>query len=139
MPTVIGGPSLHLCWSELKCHDGTPYPPEWRKDRAVVLADAFEVIRAIWGKPIMVLSGYRTPAYNAACGGATHSQHVEGRALDLKPPDGVTVYDFWNEILRIAMKTAIRGVGYACPSQGGYVHIDIRPSLTLVQWTYPIR
>lgn len=35
--------------------------------------------------PIEVLSGFRTPAYNLAAGGATRSRHLAFSALDLKP------------------------------------------------------
>lgn len=132
------GPSVHLSWDELACHDAarTPYPAEWRLTRAVQLAEAFEAIRAIWGVPITVTSGYRTPAYNASVGGAPHSQHVQGLALDLEPPDGVTVQDFWDEILRMAEDAGIRGVGYAAPSKGHFVHIDCRDADTVEHWTY---
>ena len=137
---LMGGPSRHLMWAELACHDGTPYPEAWQTTRAMLLARAFEAIRAEWSLPIAVLSAYRTPTYNAKIGGAKNSQHVQGRALDLAPPEGVSVYDFWTRIVEIAQKAGIGGVGYAPPSEGGYVHVDIRPMPDgrLAQWRYPI-
>ena len=134
--------SAHLAWSEIACHDAdsTPYPLAWRASRAVKLAAAFEAIRAEWEEPILIRSGYRTPQFNASLpGAAPASQHTEGRALDLAPPDGVTVYDFWTRIVEIAGRIGLGGIGYAPPSQGNYVHVDIRPMPAgqIAQWTYP--
>lgn len=43
--------------------------------------------REFYGKPINVNSGYRSPALNAAIGGATKSAHSQGNAVDLRPKD----------------------------------------------------
>lgn len=126
-------PSPHLTWAELACRDGTPYPPAWRTTRLPPLAAAFEAIRTACGnRPIRVLSAYRTPEHNRRIGGARQSQHVEGRALDLRPPAGMTVAAFVETIRRCAQTTApqIRGLG----RYRTFVHIDTRPSLRLVVW-----
>lgn len=39
----------------------------------------------------IVSSGYRTPAHNAAVGGADNSWHTKGFAVDLVPPKGQTM------------------------------------------------
>lgn len=41
-----------------------------------------EPIRAHYGKPIVLSSGYRNPAVNAAVGSGPTSQHVKGEAAD---------------------------------------------------------
>lgn len=126
-------PSVHLSWAELACHDGTPYPAT-STDRALALAREFEVIRNRCGdRPITVLSGYRTPAWNRKVGGARQSQHVEGRALDLRPPTGMTVAEFHALILACARgeSSKIRGLGHYVT----FVHIDIRESKRLARWT----
>lgn len=125
-------PSEHLSWVELACHDGTPYPAVYT-DRALALGREFEAIRKRCGDvPIVVLSGYRTPEWNRKIGGARYSQHVEGRALDLRPPTGMPVAAFHALILKWARELSqIRGLGrYAT-----FAHIDIRPSARLVRWT----
>lgn len=48
--------------------------------RTAQLADA---IREEIGRPIVVLSGYRSPAHNRAIGGADASRHMWFQALDL--------------------------------------------------------
>lgn len=122
----MNGPSPHLSWDELACHDAaeTPYPVEWREDRAVQLADAFEAIREQCGhRPITVLSAYRTPEHNTAVGGRPQSQHLEGRALDLRPPTGMTMGTFIGIVSLVAERGLITGIGHY-PT---FVHIDVRP------------
>ncbi len=130
MPEAVTqtGPSAHLSWGELACNDGTEYPAVWRADRAVELARAFERVRELCGFPLIVSSAYRTAGYNKYIGGALKSQHVDGRALDLRP--GVPGAGRLLQKLRGAAETArreglIRGIGiYA-----NFVHIDTRPGL----------
>lgn len=131
-------PSPHLSWAELACKDGTPYPLEWRATRARDLGIVFERIRAIYGRPIAVLSAYRTPAHNRKVGGAPHSQHVQGRALDLRPPKGVSVAAFQRAVRKLADDMVreghdlIGGIGYY-PT---FVHVDIRGGVgsPLIVW-----
>lgn len=49
-----------------------------------LLAEALEKVRTIFGKEIVIDSGYRTEAHNKAVGGAPHSQHLLGKAADIK-------------------------------------------------------
>ena len=126
----MNGPSPHLSWSELACRDRirTPYPLDWRDSRAVVLAGAFEALRArIGGLPLVVLSAYRTAAHNRAVGGVPGSQHLQGRALDLRPPDGWTPI----ELAAVAQDIpAIRGIGV----YSTFMHMDVRDEEHLVVW-----
>lgn len=127
------GPSAHLSWKELACHDGTPYPLNWRGDRAVMLAAEFEALRALCGgQPLSVLSAYRTKTFNAAVGGAQFSQHMQGRALDLHPPHGMTLSSFETLIRQRAKAPAskLKGLGIY-PT---FLHIDVRPSPKLIIW-----
>ncbi|HYE87723.1 MAG TPA: D-Ala-D-Ala carboxypeptidase family metallohydrolase [Vicinamibacterales bacterium] len=128
-------PSPHLTFAELACKDGTPYPIEFILDgRLARLAVVFEAIRAAAGhKPIAVVSAYRSPEYNRRIGGARHSQHVQGRALDLQPPSGISVGRFHaliTELARTHLKD-LKGIG----RYRTFVHIDTRPSMRLVAWT----
>mgnify|MGYP001578007398 CR=1 FL=1 len=128
-------PSFHTTWKEFSCRDGTDYPDRWRVSRAIPLAREFERVRAALGdRPLTILSAYRTPAYNARVpGAAMHSQHVQGRALDVAPPVGCSVAQLLDAVLSVAHQddSALRGVG--CYSWG--VHIDIRPSDRLMRWS----
>lgn len=118
------GPSTHLSWAELACRDGTPYPEAWRSTRAVVLAAEFEWIRAAVNEPIVVASAYRTPRYNRRVGGAKHSQHVDGRALDLLPPERWPLGRFYELIHTRAHDPASKIYGLGLYPT--FVHIDVR-------------
>lgn len=50
-------------------------------------AQLMEQVRAIWGKPIRVSSGFRGDKLNAIIGGSTRSQHVIGCACDFTVKD----------------------------------------------------
>lgn len=124
-------PSAHLTWAELACRDGTPYPQLFIDDgRCARLAALFEAIRAWHARPITVLSAYRTPSHNRRIGGARHSQHLQGRALDLRSPQGIPLPTFITEIRDAAADLGLRGLGLY-PT---FVHVDLRPTTRLVVW-----
>lgn len=74
----------HFKRSEFDCKDGTTYPEGWIEDRLRPLCEALEKIREKAGGPLIITSGFRTPSYNKKIGGAKYSQHVQGRAADIK-------------------------------------------------------
>lgn len=131
--SLVKGPSPHLTWQELSCKDGTTYPERFVIDgRVFRVAQMFEAIRLFCGeKPLKILSAYRTPSHNRKIGGARFSQHVEGRALDLKPPKGMSVEMFFSLIKSGAEAMGIGGIGL----YKTFVHVDIRSVDRLVVWS----
>src|SRR4051812_30308590 len=67
---------------EYACHDGTPVPFNLRPN-VLLNAKNLQKLRDFLGEPIHILSGYRTPEYNASVGGAKKSQHLIGKASDI--------------------------------------------------------
>ncbi len=49
-------------------------------------AEMLERIRSTLGVPIIITSGYRSPAVNRAVGGVTSSDHLTGQAADIVAP-----------------------------------------------------
>jgi uncharacterized protein YcbK (DUF882 family) len=77
----------HFRLSEFDCKDGTQYPLEWVDERLRPLCEVLEVIReAAGGRPLRIISGYRTLSYNRRIGSSDGSQHVQGRAADIQHP-----------------------------------------------------
>lgn len=79
------------------------------------LVAVLERIRSLTGRPLPIVSGYRTEATNRAVGGVANSQHLFGRAADI-PQGRATVEE--------ALRAGARGVGYC---NGWAVHVDVRP------------
>jgi hypothetical protein len=62
--------------------DNTPSPAV--KARLDLLARRIlDPVRELWGAPLIVNSGYRSPPLNRAVGGAASSQHIRGEAADI--------------------------------------------------------
>lgn len=67
--------------------DNTPSPAIRAKLEALIV-NCLDPIRRIYGRPIIVSSGYRCPQLNALVGGVANSQHTKGEAADLVPASG---------------------------------------------------
>lgn len=61
-------------------------PPPDVVERLKHTALCLEAVRILLGAPIVVSSGYRSPALNAAIGGAQNSDHTRGDAADFICP-----------------------------------------------------
>ena len=61
-------------------------PPTELVPNLRILARGLDRIRLLLGHPLDISSGYRSPALNAAVGGARNSQHAQGLAADFTCP-----------------------------------------------------
>ncbi|UVL80114.1 D-Ala-D-Ala carboxypeptidase family metallohydrolase [Pseudomonas putida] len=69
--------------SQLAARDGFDNnPPPEARANLQLLCGALEQVRALFGAPIIVSSGFRSEKVNRLIGGATNSQHVQGLAAD---------------------------------------------------------
>lgn len=122
--------SPHFALAELtRTSTGLPNEPDAEARARLVLlcTHVLEPVRALLGVPLRVTSGYRSPAVNAAIGGARQSQHMLGEAADIVPvgyPGGVLA----------AMEVLVREVraGRLVVDQiivyptGGFCHVSYR-------------
>ena len=73
-----------------------------------------------FGRPLHVISGYRSPTYNAKVGGARRSQHMLGRAVDIRISTLSTAERL--RLIALASKMGVKGIGIYNNS----LHLDIR-------------
>lgn len=79
--------SANFSLREFMCRDGTPVPDPLLPFLNELVDHVLQPIRAAWGAPLIVISGYRTPEHNARIGGAAKSTHMfKGAAgADIQP------------------------------------------------------
>lgn len=116
--------SEHFKVREFACNDGS--------DTVLIddaLVERLERIRGVFGSGITITSGYRTPSYNAAVGGAASSQHTKGTAADIQlrgvPPLAVANY--------VEETFSTGGIGV----YGTFTHVDTRSSRVI--WKITVR
>jgi len=107
---------------EFACKDGCGVPDPLLPN-VQELATNLQILRDQIGKPIKIMSGYRTQEYNAKCGGEPKSQHMEARAADIQVA-GMTPKEVCNAIKLLigAGRMKQGGVGL----YDGWVHYDVR-------------
>lgn len=111
----IGDISEHFSLREFFCPDC---------DRATIsreLLNALELLRAQGPEPIIVLSGYRCPQHNSGIGGAGKSQHVTGKAADIRI-EGLTLLDMYDRALKVPAFFE-GGIGLY---EENFIHVDVR-------------
>lgn len=91
--------------------DNTP-PADVRAKLQTLITQCLDPIRRIYGRPIIVSSGYRCPALNKAVGGSETSQHMKGEAADLVPASG----------------GSLKGIFLAAVQWGGYDQLIVEQS-----------
>jgi len=102
--------------------DNTPTPQALRGLERV--ARMLEMVSVLFnGKPIIITSGYRCPALNAAVGGARDSAHMDGLAADIIVPA-------WGPPIEVAKTIAANATIMANVDQlihefGRWVHIGL--------------
>ncbi len=87
------------------------------------LARKLDAVREWWGSPLYVNSWYRPPHINKAIGGASNSQHIYGKAADIKPSKG-SVYDFQRRFEKEWYFAGKWNGGFGRGAKRGFVHLD---------------
>ncbi len=108
--------SAHFSYEELTVNDYYPW--------AIItpaLLNGLEIVRASYGLPMLITSGYRTPANNKRVGGVVDSQHIYGMAADI-----AATCPEWDDLAAIALQKGAWVEGY-CDGKT-HVHMDWGPN-----------
>ena len=98
------------------------------------LVTTLQRLRDEVGKPVQVNSGCRCPTHNRRVGGSPRSQHMVGRAADIRV-DGMTSIQIIDVLKRLYLDHEAY-VGFAYAVNGAVVHVDVRTpeSQTVRRW-----
>lgn len=106
-----------------------PLTPELQEnlDRLLV---AVNLVRRVWGRPMIVSSGYRPGHYNRVAGGSSRSAHLTLEAIDILDTRGELAQYLLNNLSLLEDS----GLWMEDPRytktgpDGGWVHLQTRPT-----------
>ena len=108
--------------SEFKCKDGSEVP-EKHLGNVTELCQNLQILRDHINRPIIIISGYRSPKYNKSIGSRSTSQHLLAKAADIIVP-GMSTLEVRDTIIKLIKQNKMKkgGVGL----YNNFVHYDIR-------------
>ena len=115
---------------EFKSRDGAPMPDDVLTN-IKELASNLQVLRDFLGEPIRINSAYRSPEHNKAIGGVKNSQHILGRAADIKVKE-IETKDLYLIIDSLILDGKMKDGGLGLYDT--FVHYDVRGSKA--RWDY---
>lgn len=99
-----------------------------------LLVESLELLREGSG-PLVVLSGFRCEEHNARVGGVKDSQHLLGRAADVRASRGLSP----NSVAQLAGAVrAFAAGGIGIYRDLNFTHLDVRDDGP-ARWTHPIK
>lgn len=111
----MGDLSTHFSKKELACRDCG------KCEVTSELIDALEALRSLGPEEIIVDDGYRCFEHNAAVGGVRSSQHLLGKAADIRIGK-LSIQEMYARALKIP---EFRGGGIGV-YDNGFIHVDVR-------------
>ena len=108
--------------SEFECKCGCEMPEDV-KENIQEVAKNLQVIRDVLKAPIRVNSSYRCPKHNKAIGGVKNSQHVLGKAADIRC-DFISIDSLHKTILELIKEGKICSGGVG--KYKTFIHYDTR-------------
>lgn len=116
--------SDHFILREFQCRCGK-CEPSWP---STYLVRGLEALRVIVDKPVIIDDAIRCLEHNAAVGGVPSSQHVLGKAADIKAA-GLTARQLYAVAVHIPEFN-----GFGVDDHKNYIHVDVRS--VPAKWTY---
>lgn len=114
----MGDLSVHFYRHEFVCHCCGAFQLDPK------LLEALESLRALANAPVVILCGYRCTEHNRRVGGRPDSQHLLGKAADLRIA-GLDLQAMY-ELARDVQHFQGGGIGVY---DRGFLHLDVRTQL----------
>lgn len=125
-------------WTRIKYFEGREFDDPTAPGSGAAMMDwAFvsrlDALRRIWGRPLLINSGYRSLEHNISVGGVKDSAHMRGLAADIRC-DGIT------DCIRLVLFSALNGFNrFGIDLNGHYIHLDCDMSLpSPAVWFYNV-
>ncbi len=103
--------SFHFSLKEFEC----PCCKRVKLDERLLMK--LEALRILYGKPLVITSGYRCEKHNREVGGSERSLHLEGKAADIRIAEREQ-----GKILMLCKLLGLRVIPYG---KRNFVHVDI--------------
>lgn len=94
-----GMASKFFSYKELECKCGVCGPQKMDDD----LLNRMDKIREEYGKAIMINRAYSCPEHNKNVGGSAGSNHIKGKAADLRDNDGLIKGWIKDKLIRLGL------------------------------------
>ena len=136
----MGDLTAHFDLAEFASRDGAPFPDDVSLETLTRTATMLEALREGLAEeightaPVIILSGYRSPAHNAAVGGVPGSYHMKGMAADVVCQSAIP-----SVVQRVALRLQARGIIGGVGKYAGFTHVDIGPQRTWDETTKAAR
>jgi uncharacterized protein YcbK (DUF882 family) len=89
-----------------------------------VFLEQLDELRHMYGKPLIITSGYRCPDHNAAVSATGRTgPHTTGRAADLRVDRRDAL-----QLLKLALALNFTGIGVNQKGNGRFLHVDNLPN-----------
>lgn len=88
-----------------------------------------QTLRDVYGKPVVISSGYRSPKHSIEARKETPGTHAQGIAVDIAVEREDAV-----KLLRLALSMGFTGIGVNQKGSGRFIHLDTRKHPTI--WSY---
>lgn len=86
-------------------------------------------LRDVFGQPMVVSSGYRSPSHSIEARKSSPGTHAQGIAVDIAVDREDAV-----RLLRLALSMGFTGIGIQQKGLGRFIHLDTRKNPTI--WSY---
>jgi uncharacterized protein YcbK (DUF882 family) len=116
--------SRSFALAEFHCHSGEEVPSLYLPNLERLAGKVLQPMRDVWG-PLIIISGWRSPAWNTRIGGAAASTHLTAEGADIRcvrPRDLGELVDLIEKRIAAGALPELGGVGL----YPGWVHLDIR-------------